>query len=379
MNKFNEKFPPSAQRRLTACLAGLAFCLLAILLVEPAKGEALKTFFVGPFSSLSSVGGLISAATPAVFLALGVSVVFQCRRYSFAVIGSFLLSSGLVTMFLLRGNEKPGWYLVPTALLIAVAAGAAVAVIPAWLAVRRRVNVTLSSLLLNYLLLQAVSFLLLHSMRDPAAGQTASFEIPQRMWLAEIIPTTGIRIGTLLAAAAALVLYLLLYHGRLGYGIRAVGASESLAGYVGLSAGGVAMTTQVLAGALAGLGGAVEMMGIQPRYIWNGTFPAITVVGVLAAILVDYNPAWVPLSALFLTYLWSGASALSAQSGFPEELALAAAAVVVLVLFALRQARVADGLVNFFQKLRSLRRPAASADGKKAEDAGQNGPDGEVG
>ena len=60
-------------------------------------------------------------------------------------------------------------------------------------------------------------------------------------------------------------------------------------------------------------------------------------------------------------------------------LALAAAAVVVLVLFALRQARVADGLVNFFQKLRSLRRPAASADGKKAEDAGQNGPDGEVG
>ena len=83
--------------------------------------------------------------------------------------------------------------------------------------------------------------------------------------------------------------------------------------------------------------------------------------------------------ALSGTYLWSGASALSAQSGFPEELALAAAAVVVLVLFALRQARVADGLVNFFQKLRSLRRPAAAADGKKAEDAGQNGPDGEVG
>lgn len=80
----------------------------------------------------------------------------------------------------------------------------------------------------------------------------------------------------------------------------------------------------MLAGALAGLGGAVERMGIQPRYIWNGTFPAITVVGVLAAILVDYNPAWVPLSALFLTYLWSGASALAAQSGFPEELALAA-------------------------------------------------------
>lgn len=63
-------------------------------------------------------------------------------------------------------------------------------------------------------------------------------------------PPRGSRIGTLLAAAAALVLYLLLYHGRLGYGIRAVGASESLAGYVGLSAGGVAMTTQVLAGAL---------------------------------------------------------------------------------------------------------------------------------
>lgn len=378
MNKFNEKFPPSAQRRLTACVAGLAFCLLAILLAEPAKGAALKTFFAGPFSSLAAFGGLISAATPAVFLALGVSVVFQCRRYSFAVIGSFLLSSGLVTMFLLRGNEKPGWYLIPAALVIAVAAGAAVAVIPAWLAVRRRVNVTLSSLLLNYLILQAVSFLLMYSMRDPAAGQAASFEIPQRMWLAEIIPSTGIRFGTLLAAAAAVILYLLLYHGRLGYGIRAVGASESLAGYVGLSAGAVAMTTQLLAGALAGLGGAVEMMGVQPRYIWNGTFPAIPFLGVLAAVLVDYNPAWVPLSALFFTYLWSGASALSAQSGFPAELALAAAAVVVLVLFALRDARVADSAVRFFEKLARGRKAAASSADAGSEKPAAEQREGEV-
>ena len=347
MNKIKRKVPPGVQSRLAAGFLTLLFCFLCVVLLEPQKGAALYSFFIEPLSSASQVGGLISMATPAIFIALGVSLMFQCRKYSFASIGAFMLSSALVTMFLLRGNEKPNWYLTPVALLIGILAGALVGMLPALLSFKSKIHVALSSLLLNYLILQLTSYLLISRMQDFSQGEITSFQIPQRMWLAEFWPALGLRWGTLLAIVATVVLYLLLYRGKTGYGIRMVGASETTANYVGLSAGAIALASQLLGGALAGLGGAVEMMGIQPRYQWNETFPFITLVGLLAAILVDYNPIWVPVSTLFLSYLWKGAQLLYADTDFPVYLGLAAAAVMLLVLFALRQVVVADELRRF--------------------------------
>ena len=351
MNKVIDKIPPRVQRELTAGFIGLFVCLLAILIFEDHRIEAMKAFFLTPLSSIEEIGALLSYLTPMVFVALATTIIFQCRRYSLSMIGSFMLSASLVTGFLLRGDEQPGWYLIPAALLISIVVGAGVAGIPAVLSIRRRVNITLSSLVLDYLILQLTSFILQNYMRDPSLGQTASFEIPQRLFLLEILPGTGIRLGFLFAAAAVALLYLLLYRGRLGYEIRSVGASESLAGYVGLSYGKTVLKAQLLAGALAGFGGAVEMMGIQPRYVWDGSFPTVALLGILAAVVVEYHPLWIPVCCLFFGYLWRGGMALNAYSGFPKEVALFAAAITALVLFALRDLEVFRLIVDRFQKI----------------------------
>lgn len=345
LNKIDRRFPPSAQRRLTAALAGLLTCLVLILLLEKNRGAALRIFFLSPLQLPQGLGGLISAATPVVLVALAFSTVFQCRRYSFAPVGSFLLSASLVTIFLLRGGDRPSWYLVPVALLLSILIGALVSLLPGALLVRRKINLTLSSLLLDYLILQIVAFLLATVMRDGSGMDTlASFAIPERMWLAPLIPSMNIRMGTLLAALATVLMYLLLNRSRIGYGIRAVGASESLAGYVGLNAAKISLAAQMIGGALAGLAAAIEMMGIQPRYIWEAKFPPAVFLGLLAAVFYDYNPAWVSLGALFFTYLWEGSSALESATLFSSELGLAAGAVTILVLFALRDIAVFDRL-----------------------------------
>ena len=350
MNKINEKFPPKAQRKLVAGLAGILVCMLMILLFEEKRAAALRTFFLTPLSSLQELGELLSYATPMVFVALAAALIFQCRRYSLSMIGSFLLSACLTTGFLLRGNEQPGWFLSPAALLTSIVAGAGAAAIPAVLSLRRRVNITLSSLVLDFLLLQLTSFILLNYMWDPAAGQTASFEIPQRLWLPEILPAMGLRLGFLFAVAAVVLLYLLLYRSRLGYEIRAVGASESMAGYVGLSYGKTMMAVQLLAGALAGFGGAIEMMGVQSRYVWDGSFPTVALFGILAAVIAGYHPLWIPLSCLFFGYLWRGGLALNESTGFPIEVSLFAAAVTVLLLLALRDLDVLCAVARLFSK-----------------------------
>lgn len=367
MNKINEKFPPRAQRKLTAGLAGMLVCLLMILIFEKDRGAALYAFFITPLSSLQEIGALISYITPMIFVALATALVFQCRRYSLTMIGSFMLSASLVTGFLLRGDEQPGWYLIPGALFISVLVGAGAAAIPAALSVRRRVNITLSSLVLDFLILQLTSFILSNYMRDPSTGQNISFAIPERLWLPEILPVMNIRLGTLFAAAAVAVLYLLLYRGRLGYEIRAVGASESMAGYVGLSYGKTVLAVQLLAGALAGLGGAIEMMGIQTRYVWDGSFPTVAFLGILAAVIAGYHPLWIPVGCLFFGYLWCGGVALNAQSGFPIETALFAAAVTVLVLFVLKDLEVFSKVSQLFQKQMTKTAPKTASDASADE------------
>ena len=335
MNKKIRKIPLPVLWRVAAGLMAIVVCFLMICLFEKQRADSLYTFFIAPLSSVSALTGLVSYITPMLFVALGCTVVFQCRRYNLALIASFLLSACLVSIFLLQGDEKPVWYLMPAALIIGTAAGAVVTAIPGLMALRRRVNITLSSLLLSYLVLQLTSFLLEHSLRDPNAAEGASFEIPQRLWLPRILPGTELRLGVLFAAAALGLLYLLLYRSRIGYGIRAVGASESMSAYVGLSWSGVAMAAQLLAGALAGFGGAVEMMGIQTRYVWNGVFPSVAMFGILAALLADSNPLRAVLCCLFYGYLHQGAALLQAQTGFPTEVSLFAGTVSILFYFAL--------------------------------------------
>ena len=332
-----------------ACLGALVVCFLAICLFEKQRGHALFVFFIQPISSLSSLTGLISYIAPMVLVALGFTVVFQCRSYNLSLLGSFMLSACLVSIFLLQGDEKPSWYLIPTALVIGTAVGAATTAVPALFSLRRRVNITLSSLLLNYFVLQFTSFLLATYLQDPAAPVGASFEIPQRLWLARILPGTELRLGVLFAAGAVVLLYLLLYRSRLGYEIRSVGASESMSSYVGLSWGKVAMAAQLFAGALAGFGGAIEMMGIQTRYIWNEVFPSAALFAVLAVLLVDSNPVQVVLGCLFYGYLHQGAVLLHAETEFPSEIPLFVAVVSVLLYFAF-----CGGFTLQFSKLKAI-------------------------
>ena len=368
MNKKGLKIPLSVYRRAIACLGALAVCFVLICLFEEDRGHSLFVFFFGPFTSVAALTGLISYIAPMVLVALGFTVVFQCRRYNLALLGSFLLSSCLVSIFLLQGDEKPSWYLIPAALIIGTAVGAATTAVPALFSLRRRVNITLSSLLLNYLILQVTSFLLADALQDPAAEQGTSFEIPQRLWLGRILPGTELRLGVLFAAGAAVLIYLLLYRSKMGYEIRSVGASESMSAYVGLSWTRVVIISQLLAGALAGFGGAIEMMGIQTRYVWNEVFPTAALFGVLAVLLFDSHPVRVLIGCLFFGYLHQGAALLQEETRFPAEIAVVAAAVAVLIYFVL-----CGGFTLQFAKKQQGDRKTADAAPQKQKTGDQKG------
>lgn len=336
-NKKKLPISQKLQHSLLAVAASLAVCLLFLLLFATGgRGEALKSFFILPLITASGWSEMISAATTFTFIAIGVSVMYQCRQYSLISEGSFLLGACVASLFLLNNNTKPSSFLIVGALFIGAAAGLLAAWVPAQMHAKHGVNVTLSSAITNFFILQVTTWMLERFMADPSQTETVSFSIPERMRLPMILHSPVVRVGTLFAIAAAIIAYLVLYRTRKGYEVRMVGASQNLAAYVGLSSAGIIMFSQAFAGAMAGLGGAVQMMGIAPRYLWDGTFSNIGFAGIIIALLADCNPAWVPASALLFGYLSTGGLFLEQNTGISEGLGGLAQALILLFLFAFR-------------------------------------------
>ena len=336
----NEKIFPIPQKlrhSLLAVAASLLVCLLFLLLFATGgRGAALKSFFLLPLITANGWSEMISSATTLTFIAIGVSVMYQCRQYSLISEGSFLLGACIASLFLLNNNTKPSSFLIVGALFMGAVAGLLTAWVPARMHAKHGVNVTLSSAIMNFFILQVTTWLLERFMSDPAQTETVSFSIPERMRLPAILHSPMVRVGTLFAIAAAIIAYLVLYRTRRGYEVRMVGASQNLAAYVGLSSAGIVMFSQIFAGAMAGLGGAVQMMGIAPRYTWDGVFSYVGFAGIIVALLADCNPAWVPLSALLFGYLNAGGVFLQSNTGISQGLGGLAQALVLLFFFAFR-------------------------------------------
>ena len=91
--------------------------------------------------------------------------------------------------------------------------------------------------------------------------------------------------------------------------------------------------SQVLGGAIAGIGGSVEVMGMYERFQWT-SLPGYGWDGVILAILARNKPQYVPLAAIFLSYLRVGASTMASNTDVPKELITVIQAIMIMLITA---------------------------------------------
>ena len=317
-------------RTLLAILVAVICAVAVIFLVSKEPVNAMYMFFVAPFTSTRYLASIIELMTPLLFTGLAVTFILQTKVYILAVEGMFYaggLCSALVATLMSMGA---GIHAV-TALLIGAIAGSLVAFIPAILKLKFEANEIVSSLMLNYIVFFVGDYLLKTYMKDAKSTHVVSLRFKETAKLIRF--SKGIHFGLVIAIVLLVVAYIFLYHTRWGYAIRMCGENKRFAKYSGIGVTSTILLSQIIGGALAGLGGAAYMLGSNQRMNWEWR-SGYGWDGLVVAIVARLNPKFVPVGAFLRAELRIGSDIMSRNTDVQNEVVSIIQGVIIILISA---------------------------------------------
>ena len=314
-------------------LAAVLFSVLAGGALVLASGhDPLNAYaqIVAGSLSLGSLPDTLNWATPLVGMTLVAAIPLRGGMVNLGGDGQLVIG-GLIGALVPLALPGPG-ALVAAAALAAAAIGAGLyAALAAWGETRHRIPMLISSLLLSYPAVGVTSYLARFPFRDVTTGLPQTAMVPAA---ARLYPLSGaLNVGSLLIAAIAVGTVFVDKRTVVGYEMRMRGKNLRFAGYGGVDLDRQAIGAMFLSGAIAGLVGAIIVLGSQFRFIDGALLtPAYTWSGLMAALLVGGEPVGAIVAGLFFAALQTGGFAMQRETSVPRVLTLVLQAIVILFL-----------------------------------------------
>ena len=300
---------------------GLALAIGAVLILVSGRDPiaAYSALIGGALGSPDRIAFALNKATPYVLTAVGVALCFRAKVINIGGEGQIAIGGIATTWVALNGAAfLPMPLLMPACLVAGMVGGALWAGVAAGIRLWRGVHEVLCTLLLNFVALLLVAEVLKGDMGEAGAGFPQSPLLPGASWLPRL-PGSTLHPGIVLAALAALLGSLCLWRTTFGFQLRVIGASRSAATYAGMSFTRSAFAVMLISGALAGLAGGVEVLGIHRRLIEGfATGIGFTAIGI--ALLAGSNPLVALPAGLLFGLLEAGALSMQRQVGVPSSL-----------------------------------------------------------
>ena len=287
-----------------------------------------------PSLRLIAWANVLQYATPILLTGLAVTVAFRASVWNIGAQGQYLagaIAGNVVGAFL----NAPAGVTIPLLLLSAIAAGAAVALIAAILDWWRKVPVVLSTLLLNFIVIELLRYLIVGPMRDPGAIVRTRELLPSAQL--PLIGEMRLQPGFFFALASAALVWLILRQTTFGFRLRVVGENPVAARFSGMSVPKVSLATLALSGALAGLAGGLEISGVRHELVFSDADSGYGFTGIAVALLGRLNPAGVIAAALFFGLLRACFFALQIEARVPSVRGLALQGLVIILMLVLTQ------------------------------------------
>lgn len=301
-------------------------------------GRSYLALLEGSLGSLGALSETLTAATPLILSGLGLALGFRAGMFNIGAEGQILMG-GMAAVIV--GFSFPGlpWAIhLPLAMLGGVVAGAVYAGIAGVLRATTGAHEVISTIMLNLISYRLVDYLLRQpwiqkaGRADPISESVLpSAELPRLLtW---VDPNLRVHAGIFVALAAVLLVWWVLFRTRLGFEFRASGESPDAARYAGIRAGLIIVSVMAFAGALAGLAGANQTLGVlgraTPGFSAGIGFNAISV-----ALLGRSHPIGVLFAGLLFGALEAGGRQMQVDAGVSIDLISIIQALIIVFIAA---------------------------------------------
>jgi simple sugar transport system permease protein len=294
---------------LSAVFVALILGGILLWLVGGDPFRAYSFMIKAAFGNIGVFSDTLVKATPLILVGLAAVVAFRMRLWNIGAEGQFFLgafgASAVVLIPILPPETSP-WVMIPTMMVFGSAAGALWGFIPGILKAKFNVNEIISTLMMNYIAVAWNNYFIFDIWSE--GGFQMSPQFPKTAWLPRLtdystqIPIfrgLTIHLGLVIALIAAVVVWWILYRSRWGYEIRLIGDNPRAARYAGINIVRNIVLVMMFSGALAGLGGMLEISGVVHR-LQGAISSGYGFTGIIIAWLAKLNPLLVvPISVLF--------------------------------------------------------------------------------
>jgi simple sugar transport system permease protein len=338
---------------VAAAVLALAVVALVVIAGGYDIGRAATALWSGSAgSTYSFFSGTLLRATPLIIIGLSVAIAFQAGVLNIGAEGQLLAGATATIAVGLVAAHWPAWISVSVELIAGMLAGAVWAGIAAILKRRFGVLEVISTLMLNFVALYGVSYLVHGPLQEPTHTYPLTPLLAESARLPMIIRGQQLHVGFIAAVALAIGAWWFIRSTAGGFRIRLAGAGVAAAASAGrVRVEHVVFSAFLASGAIAGLGGAVQVTGVTYR-LFEGISPGYGYTAIAVALLARLNPLAVIVAGIFFGALEAGGAGMQRDAGVPAGFVNVIEALVILGVLAVDRARV----------LASARRPPIAAE-----------------
>ena len=306
----------------------LAFLIGAIIMLAMGSNPivAFSALFQGAFGTAASIGTTLNKSAPLIFTALCACFAYKCGVYNLGGEGQFLIGA-TVAFCAVHLTGATGIVGILLALVAGILAGGVWGLIPGVLKITRGLNEMIISIMLNYVATLFMGVIYTSWIRDANMPQTPS--VDASIMLPKVFSSMRFTWSFVIAVLVGLLMYYVLYWTSIGFKLRSVGLNMTASRFNGFPVKRYILLSFIVSGAIAGLGGAADLLGTQYRLI-NGYGTNYGFDGVAMALIGQLHPIATVVVAIFFAALRVGSTSMQVATGVPTSVSDIIQALVIV-------------------------------------------------
>ena len=337
----------SVARSLLALAVATAIISIVLLALGASPPAVFADLWQGAFGNWLATTDTLVKSMPLVFTGLAIAIAFQGGLWNIGADGQLVvgaLAAGAI------GPTLGGWP-HPIAILAMIVAGAAGGALwgglAGWLRARREVNEVISTIMLNFVAAQVLSWAVHGPLMEPSRSFPKSVVIAPAAQLAFYFQPSRLNLGMALALTLAVACHIGLFHSAAGFELRALGRNRRASAFFGIPIPRLTVGAMALSSALAGVGGAVQVSAITHR-LYESMSPGWGYEAIAVALVARLNPLAIVPAAILFGALDNGSQAMQRADAVSPVLVNVIQGMVIIILIAFDAAAARGMRTAFF-------------------------------